>query len=62
MSKLRTYKYENNGVTATIENRGTYWFLTITHSTRLIIIDESSRIWNTKRGAKKYALTVLSQY
>jgi len=62
MKKLNIYKYENNGVTATIENKGQYWLLTITHPTRLIIIDKSSQIWNTKRGAKNYALTVLAQY
>ncbi len=62
MKKLNSYKYENNGATAIIENKGRYWLLTITHESRIIVISKSSQIWNTLRGAKEYALNVLSNY
>lgn len=58
--KLYTYKYENNGVTATITNKKRYWLLEITSEERIIII--AKHIWNTKRGAKECAMNILYQY
>ena len=58
--KLITYKYENNGVTATIANKKDYWLLEVNSNDRVIII--AKEIWNTKREAKKYAMAILSNY
>jgi len=60
--KLNTYKYENNGVIATIKNEKNYWSLSIKSNDRIILIPHSFQIWNTKRAAKEYAINILSNY
>jgi hypothetical protein len=58
--KLNTYKYEYNGVTATITNKKRYWLLEVSSKGRIIVIAKD--VWNTKRAAKEYAMNILNQY
>ena len=60
--KLNTYTYTKNGVTATIINRKQYWELKVKSENRIIIIHRDGIYWNTKRAAKNYAMTILSNY
>ena len=62
MKALNTYTLENNGVTVTIENKKRYWKLSVASEDRIIIISNDSKIWNTLRGAKAFANTLLSNY